>query len=179
MLSRTSSRLGFTLLRSLVEGKPYVPLEHMRPVVGAFLVEQLCFRFPIEPSVIEWPVGVANETSPVRPAAPEQRVAHLVGVEPCCALHHAWIEPRDFFMAQSCVKVIGDASFEPVEIGIDEKPVAAGLDAGKRRWKQIGQRRPVEPSLADRRRLERQAKSQIGLKRRIVSIDFGSVETVQ
>ena len=63
-------------------------------------------------------------------------------------------------MAQRRVEVIGDARPEPVEIGIDEKPVSAGLDAWKRHWKQIGQRRPVEPVLTRRRLHEWQAELQ-------------------
>ena len=103
----------------------------MRLVVGALLVEQFRVRFPVEPAIVERPVGEADEAGIGRSATCAQCVAHFAGVEPRRGLHHTRIAPRDFFMAQSSVKVIGDADPEPVKIDIDKKPVAAGLDAGE------------------------------------------------
>ena len=71
----------------------------MRLVVGAFFVEQFCFRFPVEPAIVEWPVGEADEAGPVRPATCDQFLAHLTGVEPRRGFHRARIAARDFFMA--------------------------------------------------------------------------------
>ena len=117
---------------------PQVPREHMRPVVGTWTIKQSTIRFPIEPSNIERPVGKKDESSFIRPTACEQRVANHVGIEPRRGLHHARIASCNLLMAQRRVEVIGDARPEPVEIGIDEKPVSAGLDAGERHRKQIG-----------------------------------------
>ena len=61
------------------------------------------------------------------------------------------------------VEVVADARPEAVEIDIDEKPVAARLDAGERHPEQIGQRRPVEPLIAHRSTHERQPERQDGL----------------
>ena len=48
-------------------GQPHISLEHMRLVIGAFLVQQFRLRFPIEPAIIERSVGKANETVFNRP----------------------------------------------------------------------------------------------------------------
>ena len=53
-------------------------------------------------------------------------------------------------MAQSLVEIVADSRTEPVEIHIDEKPVATGLDTGERYWEQIGKRWPLEPITANR-----------------------------
>ena len=132
----------------------------MLPVVGARPIEQDAVPLPIEPAVVERPVGDADEPGLVRPPAIQQRVAHRAGVEPRGCLHHARIAPRDFVVAQSCIEVVGYARPQPVEIDIDEEPVAAGLDAGERDWEQIGQRRPFEPVLAHRRSHEGEAERQ-------------------
>ena len=118
--------------------QPHVPLEHMRHIAGALLVEQFRVCFPIEPAVIEGTVGEADEPAFNRPATRQQCVAHLAGVKPRRGFHHTRITLRNFFMAQSSIKIIGNACPELVKIGIDEKPVAAGLDAGKRHREQVG-----------------------------------------
>ena len=105
-------------------------------------------------------VGEADEPGVVRPVAFQQRVTHRAGIESRSSFHGCRITPRDFLMAQGRVEVIPNARLEPVEIDIDEKTVAAGLDAGKRHREQIGQRRPVEPLIADRRSHEGQAERQ-------------------
>ena len=37
----------------------------------------------------------------------------------------------DFFMTQIRIKIIGDTRFELVEVNIEKKSIAAGLDTGK------------------------------------------------
>ena len=56
----------------------------------------------------------------------------------------------DLLMAQVSVEIVGDSRFEAIQIDIDDKRVAAGLDAGKRYLEKIRQGRPVEPAGADR-----------------------------
>ena len=41
--------------------EPQIPLEHMRPVIGARAVEQATIRFPVEPARVERPVGESDE----------------------------------------------------------------------------------------------------------------------
>ena len=88
----------------------------MRPVIGALLVEQQTIRFPIEPAIIERPVGEADESGINRPAAFEQRIPYRTGVEPRRGLHRARIAPCDFFVVQTLIEIIGDSHLESVEI---------------------------------------------------------------
>ena len=72
--------------------------------------------------------------------------------------------PRDLFVAQVGVEVVGDAIPEPVEVGVYEKGIAAGLDARKRGREQFGQRGPVKPVLTNRRLRKGQAQMQYRLE---------------
>ena len=103
---------------------------------------------------------MADESGGVWSAASEQFSAHGVGVEQCGLLHDGRMSAGDGLMAQVRVEVVVDSCFERVEVNVDEESVAASLDAGERHWKQVGQGRPVEPSLADSRWYKRQAERQ-------------------
>ena len=146
--------------RFLLRDQPPISLEHMGPVACALLVEQFRFRLPIEPAIVERPVGETDKTVFGRAAAREQRIADCSGIKPRRGLHHARIAARDLFMAHICIEVIGDPRLEPVQIDVNEKSVPARLDARKRDREQIGQRRPVKPALAHRCLHERQAERQ-------------------
>ena len=67
--------------RFLLSYQTPVPLKHMRLVIGALLVEQLCLLLPIEPSSVEWPVGVVDESSFVWSAPSKQHITHRIGIE--------------------------------------------------------------------------------------------------
>ena len=146
--------------RFLLRDQPPISLEHMGPVVGTWTIEQATIPLPIEPAIVERPVGETDETAFGRPAARDQRIADCSGIKPRRGLHHARIAACNLFMTHICIEVIGDPRLEPVQIDVDEKSVAARLDARKRDREQIGQRRPVEPMLADRRLHEGQTEWQ-------------------
>lgn len=63
-------------------------------------------------------------------------------------------------MGQVLVEVIRDARLKPIPVDIHQERIAAGLHARKRYREQLRQRRPVEPLVAYRRRLVRQAERQ-------------------
>ena len=109
----------------------------MWSIVGTRAIKQAAIRFPIKPSDIERPVGEADEFVINRLVVFEQHIAHRTGVKLCRGLHHAWIMLSNLVMAQTLIGVIADAYLESVETIIDEKPVAAGLHAGKRHLEQI------------------------------------------
>ena len=134
MLCETRLRFRRALPQVLGGRQPHVPLEHMGPVVCALLVKQFRFRLPIEPAIVERPVGETDETAFGRPAARDQRIADCSGIKSRRGLHHARIAARNLFMTHICIEVIGDPRLEPVQIDIDEKSVAAGLNPWKRRW---------------------------------------------
>ena len=133
----------------------------MGPVVGPLLDQAGRVAFPIEPAVVEWSVGEADESGFIWSAASQQRVTHCGGIEPRRGLHDPRITPCDVLMAQRGVEVVAYTRLEPIKIGVHKKSVAAGLDAGKRDGEQIGDRWPVEPVGAHRRWLERQAQGKI------------------
>ena len=85
-----------------------IPAEHMWPVVGPLLVEQLRILIPVEPSGVEGPVGEADEPGFVRPAALAERITHGGRIEPRRGLHDPRIAPCDFPMAQGRVEVLAD-----------------------------------------------------------------------
>ena len=101
----------------------------MRHVVGYWTHQAVSYPcFPIEPAIIERPVGEADESVINRPAALSSasrtdRASRTAN--PDELFISSRIKPCDLFMAQSCVEVIGDPRLESVEIDIDEERVAA------------------------------------------------------
>ena len=86
----------------------------MGSVIGARPVKQPTVRFPIEPAVVERAVGEADEPAFVRPAAREQGVARLAGVEPRCRFHRGRIAAGDLLVRQGRVEIIPYARFQAV-----------------------------------------------------------------
>ena len=98
---------------------PHVSFEHMPSVVWAWTIKQPSICLSVEPSVIVRPVGVANETRLIRVSPPEQSVAHRAGIEVRSRIHHGWVTPCDFLMAQGGVEIIRDPRFQPLKVNID------------------------------------------------------------
>ena len=140
MLRDTCLGLRGSLPKMLGGGEPEVSRGYMWAVVGARAGQQSGIRLPVEPSVVERPVGAPDEPGFARPAAQQPRIAYRTGFERyrCRVPHRGRIASCDIFMAQLRIEVIRDPRLQPVEIDVDEKRVAVGLDPRKRHWKQIG-----------------------------------------
>ena len=93
-------RLWFVsiLPQMLRVAQPQVSRKHMGLVVTARSIEQSAFCFPIEPAMIERPVGVTDEACFFRRAAFQQCIAHGVGVRLSETLHCGRIAPADLVM---------------------------------------------------------------------------------
>ena len=153
-------RFSAALPEVLSGGHPQIPLEDVRFVFGALLIEQLRLSLPVEPARIEGPISVADEAALVRAAAGEKRFPSLARVETPGRSHHDRIASGNFLIVQIRIEVIGDAGFQAVEIDVHEKGVPAGRDAGKGDGKQVGQGGPVEPVRARLHRREGKAQGE-------------------
>ena len=151
----------------------------MGPIVGARPVEESAIGLPIEPPIVERPVGEAHEARLARAATRQQRLAHRAGVEVRRRPHRRRVTPGDFLVAQGRVEVVRDSRLQPVEVRIDEKPVAAGPHPGERHRKQFRQRRPAEPILAHGQRFERQTEAQRRRQRGIAGIHARGVKALE
>ena len=68
-------------------------------VIGTRAIKQTAIRLPVEPAIIERPIGVTEEAVTIWTTTGEQRVAHSACVEPRRSLHYTRITPCNVFMA--------------------------------------------------------------------------------
>ena len=66
-----SLRLRRISSKMLSGGEPHIPLEHMWSVIRYRATKQTMFRLPIEPAIVERPIGVTDEPAFIRSAASE------------------------------------------------------------------------------------------------------------
>ena len=82
--------------------------------------------------MVERPVGEAHKAILVRAAAGQQRLTHRGRVKAPRRLHRGRVTPGNLLVADGGVKIVGNVRLQPLEVGIDQKPVAAGLHSRER-----------------------------------------------
>lgn len=110
--------------------------------------------------MVEGPVHDPAEAVLDRSAASEKCFATCPRIEPRRGLHRARIATLDLLVGQARVEVVADAISEPVQVDINEKRVPVRQYSVEAHREQVGQSRPFEPSLVDRRSQERHSERQ-------------------
>src|ERR1700685_3804634 len=78
------------VLAVLLNGsQPNVPLSQVRKIFRALFIEELCFGFPVQPTIIEWSVATLNHLFRFE-AALNKIPPRLFGIESRCVDHCLW-----------------------------------------------------------------------------------------